>query len=333
MMKLVLCFVAFFAAAFGSGDVTFIHHPKNIYFKGNEIVDQSFLTEIFSASLGFTTNQDSDWSGLRITNPFHYAEAIVVLFVDGIEKLESVKGHHFDLNTDEDEDTIWLNLERRVRNRFPSQNNTLMRVELTEGPNGLVPFYNLIGEADNTVLPDVQFLDLNVTEDRAFLSEISLLQDIVKKVESGSISRDGIPDVYWFLLRGLHAVWDLHSDESPATVEAEQLLKDTVNEMNRAFIKAYEGRVLITMITSDVSHTRQVRQVASPEATRASSVDIKAAPTYDENYPVIFNIILWFMVTFVMALLAICLVIMRMDPGRDSIIYRMTTMKSMKKEN
>ncbi|XP_017759172.1 PREDICTED: renin receptor isoform X1 [Eufriesea mexicana] len=53
---------------------------------------------------------------------------------------------------------------------------------------------------------------------------------------------------------------------------------------------------------------------------------------YSENYPVIFNIFLWFGVAFVFSLLAICITISQMDPGRDSIIYRMTSNR-MKKDN
>ncbi|XP_011349190.1 uncharacterized protein LOC105286143 isoform X1 [Ooceraea biroi] len=56
------------------------------------------------------------------------------------------------------------------------------------------------------------------------------------------------------------------------------------------------------------------------------------AKTYTENYPVIFNIILWFCIVFFFSLLAICIAIADMDPGRDSIIYRMTSNR-MKKDN
>ncbi|XP_011139826.1 renin receptor isoform X1 [Harpegnathos saltator] len=56
------------------------------------------------------------------------------------------------------------------------------------------------------------------------------------------------------------------------------------------------------------------------------------AKVYSEDYPVIFNIILWFGVIFFFSLLTICIAIGDMDPGRDSIIYRMTSNR-MKKDN
>ncbi|XP_020284349.1 renin receptor isoform X2 [Pseudomyrmex gracilis] len=56
------------------------------------------------------------------------------------------------------------------------------------------------------------------------------------------------------------------------------------------------------------------------------------AKTYSEIYPVIFNILLWFGIAFFFSLLAVCIAIANMDPGRDSIIYRMTSNR-MKKDN
>ncbi|XP_043247990.1 ATPase H(+)-transporting accessory protein 2 isoform X1 [Colletes gigas] len=56
------------------------------------------------------------------------------------------------------------------------------------------------------------------------------------------------------------------------------------------------------------------------------------AKVYSADYPIIFNILLWFGVVFVFSLLAICIAISQMDPGRDSIIYRMTSNR-MKKDN
>lgn len=56
------------------------------------------------------------------------------------------------------------------------------------------------------------------------------------------------------------------------------------------------------------------------------------AKHYDEDYSAMFNIILWFVVAFFFSLLAICYTIGTMDPGRDSIIYRMTSTR-MKKDN
>lgn len=65
---------------------------------------------------------------------------------------------------------------------------------------------------------------------------------------------------------------------------------------------------------------------------QAADNGLNLAPTYSEEYPVIFNIILWFGVLIVFTMLAISYAIAFMDPGRDSIIYRMTSTR-IKKDN
>ena len=52
---------------------------------------------------------------------------------------------------------------------------------------------------------------------------------------------------------------------------------------------------------------------------------------YSEDYPVIFNIILLISVVLVVAIIAVSMSMAFMDPGRDSIIYRMTNPR-MKKD-
>lgn len=59
---------------------------------------------------------------------------------------------------------------------------------------------------------------------------------------------------------------------------------------------------------------------------------LNLAESYSEDFPVIFNIILWFGVLIAFSMLAICYAIAAMDPGRDSIIYRMTSTR-IKKDN
>lgn len=48
---------------------------------------------------------------------------------------------------------------------------------------------------------------------------------------------------------------------------------------------------------------------------------------YNYNYSVIFNIILWMMIGFALAVIVISYNLWNMDPGYDSIIYRMTNQK------
>nr|CAD7399585.1 unnamed protein product [Timema poppensis] len=148
------------------------------------------------------------------------------------------------------------------------------------------------------------------------------------KSESG----DGVPDVYWLVLRALHPVLDLHGTDSDAATEAKNLLIEAIKDLDRAFVHAYKGQVLVSVVTSDASHTRKSRSLMA-EVDADSVVDnMNVSKDYDPNYPVIFNILLWFNIAFFYSIIAVAVFIAKMDPGRDSIIYRMTSTR-MKKDN
>jgi hypothetical protein len=67
-----------------------------------------------------------------VSHPFSFAEATVVVVVDGVPSLGLKEGHHYPLITDEDEAVIWQSLHDRVLSRYPGQNATLLRMDPAE---------------------------------------------------------------------------------------------------------------------------------------------------------------------------------------------------------
>ncbi|XP_015584718.1 renin receptor isoform X2 [Cephus cinctus] len=361
MFKLILLALATLVTVQATGDLVILHSPDSVTFKGNEEVNQSLLKEICAAALGFTVKQKSTWSGISINNPFHLPEAFVGFAVEGINSLHSPRGKRFPLNVDEVEETTWQALSGRLEER--DNDNTLVRIYLGDGLDALGQ--SALGELKPTAIDEssLKFLSLENEEDRKFLEEVQLLRAIAQKVPS-AIRADSIPDVYWLVVSEIRPVLDFHGEESAAAKEALTLLNDALSDVSKAFMDVYENKVLIAAFTNDASQVRHTRSVILERETRDTasntssgsgtkikrSSEIKETPTdneinttekpdqlnlskdYDEDYPVIFNILLWFGVVFVFSLLAICIAIADMDPGRDSIIYRMTSNR-MKKDN
>ncbi|XP_054725790.1 ATPase H(+)-transporting accessory protein 2-like [Anastrepha obliqua] len=85
-----------------------------------------------------------------------------------------------------------------------------------------------------------------------------------------------------------------------------------------------------------VTYGGDTETLSSQNASYALTIDPiefrrhNVAPLYDENYAAIFNIIFWFTVCFAFTLFAVILALHNMDPGRDTIIYRMTATRSKK---
>lgn len=328
MLKIIVYLAAVILTAYGAGELVVLHSPGSIKFSGWEQIDESMVKEIFAACLGFTVTKGSDWPGLSVSHPFSFAEAIVGVVVDGVSNLGLKEGHRYPLVTDEDESVIWQSLHDRILSRYPGQNATLLRMDLAEEAK---PYSRVFGDYENTPSNwTVRFLDPSVSEDKRFLDEMTVLSNIAKLVESGLVYRDGVPDVYWKVVRSLHPVVDFHGPDSEAAKEAKQILQDVIHIIKKAYVLAYKGRVVVATVSSDVSHTRRTRSLMAD--AEVEQVDINLAPVYSSNYPVIFNILLWFGVVFAFALLAISMFIADMDPGRDSIIYRMTSTR-MKKDN
>jgi renin receptor len=53
--------------------------------------------------------------------------------------------------------------------------------------------------------------------------------------------------------------------------------------------------------------------------------DLDIAPAYTDMYPIVFNLMLWGGIAYTLVIFAIAYGIWVMDPGKDSIIYRMTS--------
>jgi ABC-type uncharacterized transport system permease subunit len=69
-------------------------------------------------------------------------------------------------------------------------------------------------------------------------------------VESGLVYRDGVPDVYWNVVRSLHPVVDLHGSDSEAAKEAKQILQNVIDTITKAYVAAYQNRVSISICSS-----------------------------------------------------------------------------------
>ncbi|KAK2585277.1 hypothetical protein KPH14_009970 [Odynerus spinipes] len=329
MLKIFFCFVLTLAGACATGEFVVLHSPDSVVFHGNEEIEQSLLKEVFAACLGFTVRQRGMWEGISITDPFMLPEALVSIAVEGVDVLDVPHGKKFRLDVDEIEETTWQAISGLLGER--DNDNKLVRIYLGDGLDALGQ--SALGELKPAPIDEssLKALSLANEEDRKFLEEIQLLRAIAKKVPT-AITADDKPDVYWLVVSGLRSVLDLHGNSSIAAKEALSLLNDAFNAINEAFMKAYDGKVVITAFTNDASQVRHTRSISAGRQRRDAQDQWNHAKSYSADYPVMFNIFLWFGVVFVFSLLAICIAIADMDPGRDSIIYRMTSNR-MKKDN
>ncbi|GBP05505.1 hypothetical protein EVAR_3014_1 [Eumeta japonica] len=232
-----------------------------------------------------------------------------------------LKAHSYPLLIDEYEPDTFDAVKHRIQQRYSNGGNKLVNIKLSD-LNEINNYADIFGNVKPAKVSKklLQHLKPSVEEDYQFLLELENLKAIIEKVKSGAVRADNAADLYNFRFRSLHPLLDFHAEE--------------LNDLSEAFKKAYDGSALVTCVTSDVAHTRRAQRSTRTkrDTQQPDSEKYNIAKAYSEDYPAVFNIILWFGVVFTFSLLAIVYFIMDMDPGRDSIIYRMTSTR-MKKDN
>lgn len=158
--------------------------------------------------------------------------------------------------------------------------------------------------------------------DKQFLQEIGFINSA-----SENLAEMLKPSNVLIIRLSVDGIAKAHGEKSVAVEEANKLISAAIGRLLAAAQKSSDS-VLFVLSTDKDANSRSKRDTLQADDTNPFNL----AEYYNEDYPVIFNIILWFMVIFGLSLLAICYAIGAMDPGRDSIIYRMTSTR-MKKDN
>ncbi|XP_078380276.1 uncharacterized protein LOC144663239 [Oculina patagonica] len=124
---------------------------------------------------------------------------------------------------------------------------------------------------------------------------------------------------------------DMFHDQLPSVT----LRNDLEETVKQSLCESLQNKLLSIQSPLRVScggrhRERRAAPVGAAPVKADSNVDlskVNLAPEYSEDYPIIFNIWLWLVVVLVLSIYVVCLVMWYMDPGRDSIIYRMTSQR------
>uniref|UniRef100_A0A672KM10 Renin receptor n=1 Tax=Sinocyclocheilus grahami TaxID=75366 RepID=A0A672KM10_SINGR len=138
-----------------------------------------------------------------------------------------------------------------------------------------------------------------------FLSSVKLKVCIKKLQKHKHLAKDPAPDLYSLELAGLEEIVRRYGTDSPQFADATRILTSTLQKL---FV------VVVVLINVWLFQSNQ-----------GSLYNL--AYKYDYDYAVVFNIVLWLMIVLALAVIVISYNLWNMDPGYDSIIYRMTNQK------
>ncbi|CAF2056489.1 unnamed protein product [Rotaria magnacalcarata] len=106
---------------------------------------------------------------------------------------------------------------------------------------------------------------------------------------------------------------DCKDDKSSEQLQNQ--LKTTIDQI----IAKNPQTLAMTLATKEIAHVRRARQ------TTQVNKNITIATMYSDEYPVMFNLFFWTSLVLALIVISIAYVFLTLDPGADTIIYRMTT--------
>lgn len=173
-------------------------------------------------------------------------------------------------------------------------------------------------------------LSRNNEVDLLFLSELQVLHDISSLLSRHKhLAKDHSPDLYSLELAGLDELGKRYGEDSEQFRDASKILVDALQKFADDMYSLYGGNAVVELVTVksfDTSLVRKSRTILEAKQENTQS-PYNLAYKYNLEYSVVFNLVLWIMIGLALAVIITSYNIWNMDPGYDSIIYRMTNQK------
>nr|XP_035959556.1 renin receptor isoform X2 [Halichoerus grypus] len=301
-MAALVVLLSLLAAGVLGNEFSILRSPGSVVFRdGNWPIPGERTPDVAALSMGFSVKEDLSWPGLAVGNLFHRPRATVMVMVKGVDKLALPPGS-----------VISYPLENAVPFSLDSVANSI---------------HSLFSEETPVVLQ----LAPSEEVDLLFLSELQVLRDISSLLSRHKhLAKDHSPDLYSLELAGLDEIGKHYGKDSQQFRDASKILVDALQKFADDMYNLYGGNAVVELVTVrsfDTSLIRKTRTILEAKQAKNPSSPYNLAYKYNLEYPVVFNMVLWIMIALALAVIITSYNIWNMDPGYDSIIYRMTNQK------
>uniref|UniRef100_A0A8C6FNX5 Renin receptor n=1 Tax=Moschus moschiferus TaxID=68415 RepID=A0A8C6FNX5_MOSMO len=315
-MAVLVVLLSFSVTGVLGNEFSILRSPGSVVFRnGNWPISGERIPDVAALSMGFSVKEDLSWPGLAVGNLFHRPRATVMVMVKGVDKLALPPGS-----------VISYPLENRVY-MVGKANSVFEDLSVT-----LRQLRNRLFQ-ENSVLTSLPLnsLSRNNEVDLLFLSELQVLRDISSLLSRHKhLAKDHSPDLYSLELAGLDEIGKHYGEDSEQFRDATKVLIDALQKFADDMYSLYGGNAVVELVTVrsfDTSLVRKTRNILETKQVKDPSTPYNLAYKYNFEYSVVFNLVLWIMIGLALTLIVTCYNIWNMDPGYDSIIYRMTNQK------
>ncbi|XP_037562056.1 renin receptor-like [Dermacentor silvarum] len=365
MQLSTLVFLGLVGAACATERVFIPLAPQAVKFVSSETIKSSQIGDVLSSILGFTVKPSDPWNSLAPVNPFKVPKTTLVLDFDGFDgdTTLDVSGKNFPLENDASLQQQLELLSERTLERFAEQEPVVLYMKTGEKLYGAKMAYpelllTVSPEVDSRLKEAVKDVELSkvlrdgtfnvsLPGDDQFAVELHTAKLMLEQLSRQATKSATAPSVVWLRLSGLRHVVDRYTEESYQASHALRLIREFVDKVSQSTLKkAYGDKALLVVITQNDKMTGPIRKARSllaaedeKEAAQSGEGAGAAAPAakdgnswnlatpWDHEAHVAFVMIGFVLLLLALALFGISVGLWFMDPGRDSIIYRMTTQR------
>lgn len=336
-------------------EVVINYAPGSIRFVSSEPIRSSYLGDILSSMLGYTIRSNVDWNSMVEVSPWKRPEALAVIEIWGFDSNVDMplSGNKFMLENLGDMDNQYDLTAHRTNERYFGKGPVMLHMHLSDELHDSkiaqpvllksVPadpkkrLQLALDDPDLGQLVKDSIFNMTLPSDVKLLTEIATMNEFLKAISAHkSEIHDGTPDIYWFKITGLEPIVSYYTQDSIQFTEAKRLLDHIIKKVESTMRNIYDDNVVIAVIktsrtTFPLSRKGRSLLEASTTAAPQPKNPYNLAPEYDSMFPVIFAILLFVGIMLVVSLMGVSMALANMDPGKDSIIYRMTSQR-MKKD-
>lgn len=293
-----------------AAELKFMSKPDSVRLPESAPLSRSQVPSVIRKLMGFSADVSSEWRGAGdlLKRPEAVAVVEVALPHESLHHLPAgVKNY----NLGADEPTDFQVMEQDLKSTYPDGSYTFLDVS------------TVIKGTHSEELGLLTSIDPVKVKNALLAKELENLRTIIKWLHNGgSGARNGVPDVYLFRIEGA----GVSSENSKAV----KILSQELADLKDAMKAAYGENSLVVVVSSNP-------EIVLERVKRAASTPTPAPPNphniynfYNGVYPAAFNIIFFISLTLGLSILFIGLGMWFMDPGKDSIIYRMTMTRAKK---
>ncbi|KAJ8397973.1 hypothetical protein AAFF_G00433200 [Aldrovandia affinis] len=331
--------IFFICAAFTAGvlgdRLAIVRAPEYVnYQKGEWPISGEKIPDLVALTMGFSVRDELGWPAMQMGSLFQRPQANVLLVVRGVDSLDlpqSVASYPLENPVPFTLDSV----ANTMHALFPDDTPVVLQLAPSEERLYMVGKANTVFEdlpvtlqqirgrlsQDGSILNTLPLSSLsrNNEADLLFLSEVQVLHDITALLlRHKHLAKDHSPDLFSLELAGLEEISHRYGTDSPQFTDATRILANVLQKFADDVSSIYAPGEKLTRKSRSILESKQISNPGSP---------YNLAYKYNFNYAVIFNIVLWLMIALALAVIAISYNLWNMDPGYDSIIYRMTNQK------